>query len=119
MVSIVDMKAKLSEYVERAAAGERILICRHNKPVAELRSADEIRTERRPIGPLPGRPTFEIPASFFEPLPDDELDRWEGVSATDPLVSPTPSDEHRQFRVAEPKAGYRPAARKRAARRKS
>lgn len=119
MVSIVDMKAKLSEYVERAAAGERIVICRHNKPIAELRPADEVRTERRPIGPLPGRPTFEIPASFFEPLPDDELDRWEGMSATDPLVSPTPSDEHRPSHVAEPKARYRSVARKRAARRKS
>lgn len=119
MVSIVDMKAKLSEYVERAATGERIVICRHNQPIAELRPVDEVRTELRPIGPLPGRPTFEIPASFFEPLPDDELDRWEGVSATDPLVNATPSDEHRRSQAAQPKAGSRPAVRKRAARRKS
>jgi len=85
--NVFEVKAKLSEYLDRAARGERIMICRHNKPVAELRGVEESRTEPRPIGPLPGRPTFEIPASFFEPLSADELDRWEGISSSDPLSS--------------------------------
>jgi len=83
--NIFEVKAKLSEYLDRAAQGERIVICRHNKPVAELRAVTEARTEPRPIGPLPGRPTFDVPPSFFEPLPADELDRWEGITSTDPL----------------------------------
>ena len=83
--NVFEVKAKLSEYLDRAARGERIVICRHNKPVAELRAVEEVRTEPRPIGPLPGRPRFEIPPSFFEPLPDDELDLWEGIASTDPL----------------------------------
>lgn len=78
-VNVFEVKAKLSEYLDRAARGDRIVIYRHNKPVAELRAVEEAPTEPRPIGPLPGRPAFKVPASFFEPLPDDELDRWEGI----------------------------------------
>lgn len=77
-VNVVEIKAKLSEYLERAANGERIVICRHNKPIAELRSVEDARAEPRPIGPLPGRPRFEVPASFFDPLPDEDIDLWDG-----------------------------------------
>ena len=77
-VNVFEVKAKLSEYLDRAAGGERILICRHNTPVAELRAVEAPRVDERPVGPLPGRPTFEVPASFFDPMPDDELDVWEG-----------------------------------------
>jgi prevent-host-death family protein len=81
-VNIFEVKAKLSEYLDRAAGGERIVICRHNKPVAELRAIEDVRMSPRPIGPLPGRPTFEVPPSFFEPLADDELDLWDGAPET-------------------------------------
>jgi prevent-host-death family protein len=84
-VNIFEIKAKLSEYLDRAARGEHIVICRHNKPVAELRPLSGSRREPRPIGPLPGRPTFDIAPSFFEPLPDDELELWEGGGINDPL----------------------------------
>ena len=84
-VNVFEVKAKLSEYLDRAMRGERIVICRHNTPIAELRAIEEVRTEPRPIGPLPGRPTFEIPPSFFDPLPQEELDLWDGVAATVPL----------------------------------
>ena len=49
MVNIADIKAKLSEYLDRAVAGERVLICRHNKPIAELRAVADLRTDPRPI----------------------------------------------------------------------
>jgi prevent-host-death family protein len=77
-VNIHEVKAKLSEYLERAAAGERIVICRHNQPVAELRPLPQAHAEPRPVGPIPGRPSFDVPDAFFEPLPDEELDLWEG-----------------------------------------
>ena len=78
-VNVFEVKAKLSEYLDRAARGDRIVIYRHNKAVAELRAVEEASTEPRPIGPLPGRPVFKLEASFFEPLPADELDLWEGI----------------------------------------
>jgi prevent-host-death family protein len=79
-VNVFEIKAKLSEYLDRAAKGERIVICRHNKPVAELRAVEEARTQPRPVGVLPGRPTFDVPASFFEPLPDEDLHLWDGAT---------------------------------------
>jgi len=117
--NVFEVKAKLSEYLDRAARGERIVVCRHNKPVAELRPVAEIRTEPRPIGPLPGRPTFDLPASFFEPLSADELDLWESVSPTDPLSSgATLSPGRRASRVAEKKTTYRASAKTGHARRR-
>jgi prevent-host-death family protein len=115
--NIFQIKARLSEYLQRVAHGERIVICRHNRPVAELRAVDDVRTEPRPIGPLPGRPTFVVPASFFEPLPSDELDLWEGVAVTDPLApSSTAQTPGGASRVAEPKADYSVPSRRRSPR---
>jgi prevent-host-death family protein len=105
--NVFEVKAKLSEYLDRAVRGEHIVICRHNKPVAELRAVEDVRMEPRPIGPLPGRPTFEIPASFFEPLPSGEEDLWEGIASTDPLSpgwAPPPGGS--ASRVAETRAEY-------------
>lgn len=76
--SVADVKARLSEYLERVEQGERIVICRHNKPVAELVPVVRSRTEPRPLGPLHGRPAFVVGKAFDEPLSDDELAAWEG-----------------------------------------
>jgi prevent-host-death family protein len=35
-INIADLKARLSQYVERAEAGEEVLVCRRNLPVARL-----------------------------------------------------------------------------------
>lgn len=75
-INIFEAKAKLSEYLELAAAGERVLICKRNRPVAELRAIDAPRTAPRPIGLGTG---VSVPDSFFEPLPDDLLDGFAGM----------------------------------------
>lgn len=74
MVNIHEAKAKLSEYLEAAARGEQVLICKRNQPVAELRPVASARTEPRPFGGDKDR--FEVPASFFEPLPDDVVETF-------------------------------------------
>ena len=111
--SVAEAKAKLSEYLERAERGERIVICRHNKPVAELRGVEEARVQPRPVGPLPGRAAFEIATSFFEPLSDDELDEWEGGPAVDVTIM------RKAPRVAASKATSPGTARKARKRRRS
>ena len=101
--NVADIKARLSEYLDRAMGGERIVICRHNTPVAELRAFGAARVEPRPVGPLPGRPTFDLPSSFFEPLPDEELDLWESTPSTG--FARRPRADQGASRVAE---GRRP-----------
>ena len=107
-VNVFEVKAKLSEFLDRAARGERVIICRHNRPVAELRAVENLRTEPRPVGPLPGRPTFDLPPAFFDALSGDELTMWEGVSATDPLRA-LATRERRPTRVAEQRGKYTPS----------
>ncbi len=71
MVNIFEAKARLSEFVDAAASGERVLICRRNQPVAELRAVPGARTAPRPVGRAAGR--LHVPPAFFEPLPDEVL----------------------------------------------
>src|SRR6188768_1027495 len=77
MVNIADAKAKLSEYLEAVAQGETVVICRHNRPVAELRAIAVQRTEPRDLSPMfPGQ-TFMTDA-FFAPMSAAEIGEWEG-----------------------------------------
>lgn len=92
IINIHEAKARLSEFLDAAARGERVLICKRNRPVAELRAVEAARTEPRPFGGAAGR--FSVPESFFEPLPDDLLDAFEG------------DDGATASRVAEKKARY-------------
>ncbi len=73
-VNINDFKAHLSEYLER---GDTLLICRRNVPVAELRSLAVPVREARPIGLAAKQ--FKVPATFFDALPDDEIDALSGL----------------------------------------
>jgi prevent-host-death family protein len=109
-VNIFEIKARLSEYLDRVARGERIIVCRHNRPVAELRPLGDVRRQPRPIGPLPGEVPFEVPPSFFEPLPPEELDAWEGVGGAEPVTSRPAKSGARVSRVADRRAlhGTRP-----------
>ena len=75
MVNIFEAKAQLSELIERASAGERILICKRNQPIAELRPIPAVRTTPRPVGLA--KSLVDIPAAFFDPLPDDELEAFD------------------------------------------
>jgi prevent-host-death family protein len=59
-----------SNFVDRAASGETIVISKRNEPVAELRPVSPRRTARVFGNPAAG---VEIPDSFFDPLPDDLL----------------------------------------------
>jgi prevent-host-death family protein len=97
MVNIHEAKAKLSEYLEKAAAGERVLICKRNEPIAELRAVEQKRTEPRPIGGAKG---IVIPPSFFDPMPDEWLDTF----YNGPVF---PESGHEPSRVAEQRPTYR------------
>ena len=74
LIPIHKAKAGLSKLVERACAGEEVIIARGKKPVVRLVPIDS-PTPRRAFGAYRGK--IEVDAAFFEPLPDAELGGWE------------------------------------------
>lgn len=73
-VNVQDAKTRLSELLGRVERGEQVTIARAGKPIAQLIAVE--KPVKRELGFLPGGP---IADSFFEPLPDDELARWQGA----------------------------------------
>jgi antitoxin (DNA-binding transcriptional repressor) of toxin-antitoxin stability system len=77
-VNIFEAKARLSEYVDAAERGEQVVICRRNRPVAELRRVHAARTQSRPIG---GAGRLPVPDAFFAELPGEVVDAFYGNPA--------------------------------------
>jgi prevent-host-death family protein len=74
-VNIHEAKTELSKLVERAEAGEEIVIARAGKPAAKLVPVTKSRGRRR-LGLLDGK--FRVPDDFNEPLPDSVIRAFEG-----------------------------------------
>ncbi|MFO8042869.1 MAG: type II toxin-antitoxin system prevent-host-death family antitoxin [Alkalispirochaeta sp.] len=70
-INIHEAKTTFSRLVDRAHAGEEIIVAKAGKPWARLVPL-EAPEER-----VPGRYSETVPGSFFDPLPPDELDAWE------------------------------------------
>ena len=77
-VNLADAKSHLSQYLDRVERGETVILCRRNVPIAEIRQLPKPPAEPRPIGT---DPDFVVPDSFFEPLPEDLLDVFDGGGA--------------------------------------
>lgn len=73
-VPIHAAKTHLSRLIERACAGEEVVIARGDVPVVRLVPVAAAPT--RVFGAL--REKIKVDESFFEPLPDAEVDAWEG-----------------------------------------
>ena len=73
IVNVHEAKTHFSRLLERAHAGEEIVLAKAGKPYARLMPLAPAPSRRQP-GRLAGR----VGDAFFEPLPDDELDAWEG-----------------------------------------
>ena len=70
-VNVQEAKTRLSQILAAAEHGEEVVIARDGKPVARL--VPVVEPPPREVGFVSGT----VPDSFFEPLPDDELQRWE------------------------------------------
>ncbi len=73
-VPIHKAKTDLSRLIERACAGEDVVIARGSRPVVRLVPIAHLAPERK-FGAFRGR--LVVDASFFEPLDDAELEAWE------------------------------------------
>ena len=78
VVTIHKAKTELSKLIARAEAGEEIILARGSKPVARLVPMQDVKPEIRGAGSF-SHLLGKIPDSFFlDPLPEDEIDAWEG-----------------------------------------
>lgn len=68
-LNIHDLKTHFSSYLSLVEKGERLIICRRNVPIAEIRAISQPLLEQRPVGLAKGK--FEVTSSFFEELPDE------------------------------------------------
>jgi prevent-host-death family protein len=76
-VNVAEAKARLSELLRRVKAGETVIISERNVPVAELRGlSDDAGMRSRTLRVL--WPEWAVADSYFEPLPADVLDAFEG-----------------------------------------
>ncbi len=78
-IAVDDASTQLPRLIDRALAGEEIVIARDGRPLVRLVPVKEMPA-RKP-GALKGR--FEVPGSFFEPLPGDALNAFEGKAEAD------------------------------------
>lgn len=73
-VNVHEAKTHLSRLLEQAHSGEEIILAKAGKPYARL-----MPLAAEPVPRQPGRLRGQIDTSrFFDPLPPDELDAWEG-----------------------------------------
>lgn len=72
VINVHEAKTHFSRLLDKAHAGEEIILYKAGKPYAKL---VPLSREDRPLGFLKG---FQLDESFFEPLPEDELALWEG-----------------------------------------
>jgi prevent-host-death family protein len=77
MAEIVNMhqaKTSLSRLVERALAGEEVVIARNGEPLVRL-----VPVEKKPEPRVPGRYKGQIwiAPDCFDPMSEEELDLWE------------------------------------------
>lgn len=73
-ITIHKAKTQLSKLIEEACRGEEIVIARGSEPVVRLVAIRTAKGDRKP-GALKGK--IRLGPDFFEPLPPEELDRWE------------------------------------------
>lgn len=71
IVNIHEAKTHFSRLVNRAHTGEEIIIAKAGKPYAKLTPLQTV--EKR----VPGIAKGALTDDFFEPLPVDELTKWE------------------------------------------
>jgi prevent-host-death family protein len=73
-INIYEAKAKLSKLLERAAAGEEVIIARAGKPIARLTQLAPAKRKIR-FGVLKGK--VKVANDFDAPLPDSVLAQFE------------------------------------------
>lgn len=74
-VNIHEAKTRLSQLVDKAAAGEDVVVSRNGKPLVRITRL-EVPKRRIRFGVLKGK--LAVPLDFDAPLPDDVVKSFAG-----------------------------------------
>lgn len=74
-MNVHDAKTQLSRLLELVEQGEKVIIARHGKPVAELIPA---RSLGLPLGIARQDPLVPPGDNWWQPMTDDEAEDWIG-----------------------------------------
>lgn len=93
-LNINEIKTQFSKYIEMVEAGDTVVVCKRNVPVAEIRPLEKKKLRKPIFGSARG--LGSIPADFDDPLPDEHL--WYEVVEEDPVkeFAPKPKKRHRR-----------------------
>lgn len=72
-VNVHEAKTHFSRLLDQAHAGQEIILAKAGVPYARLMPLPTNAGKRQP-----GRLAGKITADFFDPLPESELQTWEG-----------------------------------------
>lgn len=85
-MNVAEAKAKLSELIARAEAGEEVVIARDGVPAVVLKPANEVRPgATRPIGFLSHLGPVWVAPDAFDPMTEEELAEFDNIGPDDPL----------------------------------
>ncbi|MHB8263117.1 MAG: type II toxin-antitoxin system Phd/YefM family antitoxin [Acidimicrobiales bacterium] len=71
IINVFEAKTHLSQLLERARAGEEIILAKNGKPYARLVGLET--PPKRQLGFMKGT----VDAAFFDPLTEEEVHAWE------------------------------------------
>jgi len=71
IINIHEAKTHFSKLLSRVHAGEEIIIAKSGKPYAKLIPIKQAKKR------IPGIAEGRVTDAFFEPLPEDELCKWD------------------------------------------
>lgn len=76
VINVHEAKTHLSRLLDEVALGEDIILARNGTPVARL-----VAFTGPPEREL-GFVAYDVPETFFEPLPEEELIAWQTAKST-------------------------------------
>ncbi len=79
-VNVQEAKTHLSRYLDAVEKGEVVVVCRHNKPIAELRKIEEDpeKSKKKRVPEFGLWDGFGVSESFFEPLDEETMKGFYG-----------------------------------------
>ena|SRR2546422_1913171 len=80
-VNLHEVKAQLSKYIEMVEAGEVVVVCKRNEPIAEIRS---IAKKQKKVPQIGWAEAMQKISANLKDLNESDLLLWEG-DENDPL----------------------------------